>query len=53
MYLGDRLADDKPLSMSPALWTALGTSVVGIVLIGIYPQPLISVAQDLLKSWIH
>lgn len=53
MYLGDRIADDKPLSMSPALRTALAASIIGIVLIGVYPQPLISIAQDLLKSWGH
>jgi NADH-quinone oxidoreductase subunit N len=53
MYLGDRIADDKPLSMSPALRTALAASVIGIVLIGVYPQPLISIAQNLLKSWMH
>ncbi|HKP45499.1 MAG TPA: NADH-quinone oxidoreductase subunit N, partial [Pyrinomonadaceae bacterium] len=30
MYLGDRIADDKPLSLSPALQTALIVSVAGI-----------------------
>jgi NADH-quinone oxidoreductase subunit N len=53
MYLGDRIADDKPLSLSPALRTALAASIIGIVLIGVYPQPLITIAQDLLKSWMH
>jgi NADH-quinone oxidoreductase subunit N len=48
MYLGDRVADDQPLALSPALQTALVASLVGIVFIGIYPQPLISVAQKLL-----
>ena len=28
MYLGDRIADDKPLSLSPALQTALVVSLV-------------------------
>lgn len=48
MYLGDRVADDKPLSLSPALQTALVVSLVGILFIGVYPQPLIAVVQKLL-----
>jgi NADH-quinone oxidoreductase subunit N len=48
MYLGDRIADDRPLALSPALQTALIVSVIGIIFIGIYPQPLISIAQRLL-----
>jgi NADH-quinone oxidoreductase subunit N len=47
MYLGDRIADDKPLSLSPALQTALVASLVGILFIGIYPQPLIEIVQRL------
>ncbi len=48
MYLSDRVADDRPLSLSPALITALVVSLVGIIFIGIYPQPFIKVAQGLL-----
>ncbi|MGH9874250.1 MAG: NADH-quinone oxidoreductase subunit N [Pyrinomonadaceae bacterium] len=47
MYLGDRIADDKPLSLSPALQTALVVSLVGIIFIGVYPQPLIQIVQSL------
>ncbi|HVQ39948.1 MAG TPA: NADH-quinone oxidoreductase subunit N [Pyrinomonadaceae bacterium] len=47
MYLGDRVADDQPLSLSPALSTALVVSLVGILFIGIYPQPLIEIVQRL------
>ena len=47
MYLGDRVADDQPLSLSPALQTALVVSLVGILFIGIYPQPLIEIVQRL------
>ncbi len=47
MYLGDRVADDQPLTLSPALKTALVVSVIGIIAIGIYPQPLIAIAQKL------
>ena len=47
MYLGDRVADDQPLSLSPALQTALVVSLAGIIFIGVYPQPLISITQKL------
>jgi NADH-quinone oxidoreductase subunit N len=50
MYLGDRIADNKPLSLSPPLQTALVFSVIGIIVIGIYPQPFIALAQDLIAS---
>ena len=49
MYLGDRVADDKPLSLSPALQTALALSLVGIIVVGVYPQPFVKVAQQLLQ----
>jgi NADH-quinone oxidoreductase subunit N len=52
MYLGDRIADNKPLALSPALQMALVVSVVGIIVIGIYPQPLIRLAQDLMGSLV-
>jgi NADH-quinone oxidoreductase subunit N len=48
MFLGDRIADNKPLALSPALETALYASVAGILIVGVYPQPLIQLAQDLL-----
>ncbi len=44
MYLGDRVADDKPLMLSPALQTALVVAVLGVILVGVYPQPFISLA---------
>jgi len=47
MYLGDRIADDKPLSLSPALTGALVACLVGILFIGVYPQPLIVIVQKL------
>jgi len=48
MYLGDRVADDKPLSLSPALQAALVVCLVGIIAIGIFPQPVIELTQRLL-----
>ena len=50
MYLGDRVADEEPLTMSPALRTAMIASLVGIIFIGIYPQPFIVLAQKLIPS---
>ncbi|HEV8431611.1 MAG TPA: NADH-quinone oxidoreductase subunit N [Pyrinomonadaceae bacterium] len=50
MYLGDRVADNKPLALSPALQLALVVSVVGILVIGVYPQPLIKLTLALIPS---
>jgi NADH-quinone oxidoreductase subunit N len=50
MYLGDRVADNKPLALSPALQTVLIVSVVGVLVVGVYPQPLIKLAQDLIHA---
>ena len=50
MYLGDRIADDRGLSFSPALWAALSVSVIGIIFIGVYPQPFIDLAKTLTAS---
>lgn len=48
MYLGDRIADNQPLELSPALRTALVVSLAGIIFIGVYPQPLIDLTQKLI-----
>ncbi len=50
MYLSDRVADERPLALSPALMTALVVSLVGILFIGVYPDPFIKVAQGLLGT---
>jgi len=50
MYLGDRVADAEPLTMSPALRTAMIASLIGILFIGVYPQPFIVLAQKLFPS---
>jgi len=50
MYLGDRVADEEPLTMSPALRTAMIASLIGIIFIGVYPQPFIVLAQKLMPS---
>ena len=50
MYLGDRIADEQPLTMSPALKTAMVAALVGIIVIGVYPQPFIVLAQKLIPA---
>ncbi|MDQ1612320.1 MAG: NADH-quinone oxidoreductase subunit [Pyrinomonadaceae bacterium] len=50
MYLGDGVADARPLSLSPALRAALVVAVVGVIVIGVYPQPFINLAQSLVSS---
>ena len=48
MYLGDRVADDRPLALSNGLRAALVVSVVGIIFVGVFPQPFISIAEKLI-----
>ncbi|HJS25491.1 MAG TPA: NADH-quinone oxidoreductase subunit N [Pyrinomonadaceae bacterium] len=48
MYLGDRVADNKPLSLSPALQVALAVAVIGVIVVGVFPQPFIKLAQNLM-----
>jgi NADH-quinone oxidoreductase subunit N len=50
MYIGERVADDRPLALSPALKTALVVALIGIILVGIFPQPFINLAQHLMKQ---
>jgi NADH-quinone oxidoreductase subunit N len=50
MYLGDRVADDEPLSMSHALRAGLVFSLIMIIFIGVYPQPFIALAQKLMPA---
>jgi NADH-quinone oxidoreductase subunit N len=44
MYIGDREADARPLSLSAPLRTALVACAVFVILIGVYPQPFIKAA---------
>ena len=50
MYLGDRIADEQPLTLSPALRTAMFAALIGILFIGVYPQPFIVLAQKLMPG---
>ena len=44
MYIGEREADARPLSLSAPLRTALVACAVFVILIGVYPQPFIKAA---------
>ncbi len=50
MYLGDRVADDEPLSLSYPLRAGLAISLILIIVIGVYPQPFIALAQKLIPA---
>jgi NADH-quinone oxidoreductase subunit N len=50
MYIGDREADARPLSLSAPLQTALVVCAVAVVFIGVYPQPFISAAEAVASS---
>jgi NADH-quinone oxidoreductase subunit N len=50
MYIGERVADDRPLALSNALKAALVAALIGIILVGIFPQPFINLAQHLMKQ---
>jgi len=50
MYLGDRVADEEPLTLSRPLQTAMVVALLGILFIGIYPQPFIVLAQKLIPA---
>jgi NADH-quinone oxidoreductase subunit N len=50
MYLGDRVADSKPLALSGALKAALIVAVIGVLIVGVYPQPLVKLAQELMAT---
>ena len=49
MYLGDRIADNRPLALSPALQVALAVAVIGVIVIGVFPQPFISLTQKMIE----
>jgi NADH-quinone oxidoreductase subunit N len=49
MYLSEESRDESVLSPSLALQIALCVAVVGVIFSGIYPQPIISIAQSLVK----
>lgn len=46
MYLSEGRDDDQPLAFPFTLRTALIVATIGIVLLGVYPQPFIALAQS-------
>ena len=52
MYLGDRIADNKPLALSPSLQTALVVSVILVIVSGIFPQPFIAITRVLIEPFV-
>src|SRR5437763_2696552 len=50
MYLGHRIADEQPFTMSPALKTAMVAELGGLIVIGVYLQPFIVLAQKLIPA---
>jgi NADH-quinone oxidoreductase subunit N len=50
MYIGDREADARPLSLSSPLQTALVVCAVAVILIGIYPHPFIKMAEAVITA---
>jgi NADH-quinone oxidoreductase subunit N len=50
MYIGDRAADPRPLALSTPLQTALVVCAVAVIFIGVYPQPLIKVAEAVVSA---
>ncbi len=50
MYIGDREADARPLSMSAPLRAALVVCAVFVVFIGVYPGPFIRAAESVVTA---
>jgi NADH-quinone oxidoreductase subunit N len=49
MYISPADGEPRPLSLSLGLQTALIVAVVGVVLLGVYPEPVIKLATALMK----
>jgi NADH-quinone oxidoreductase subunit N len=50
MYIGDREADARPLSLSAPLQAALAICAVAVIFIGVYPHPFIKAAEAVAAS---
>ena len=50
MYIGDREADARPLSLSTPLQTALIVCAVAVIFMGVFPQPFIKAAEAVASS---
>jgi NADH-quinone oxidoreductase subunit N len=50
MYIGDRPADERPLSLSPALRWSLAACAVFVIVIGVYPHPFIKLSEAVVST---
>src|SRR5690242_21463657 len=50
MYLGDRIADNKPLALSPALQVSLIFCLIGVIAVGILPHQVLKLTRDLVAT---
>ncbi|HLM55253.1 MAG TPA: NADH-quinone oxidoreductase subunit N [Pyrinomonadaceae bacterium] len=50
MYIGDRPADARPLSLSPALRWSLAACAVFVIVIGVYPHPFIKLSEAVVST---
>ena len=50
MYLGEREAEPRPLSVSPALTSALVVCAFFVIFIGVFPHPFIKMAEALVST---
>src|SRR5918998_718762 len=50
MYIGDREAEPRPLSLSAPLRAALVVCAVAVILIGVYPHPFIKAAESVVTA---
>jgi NADH-quinone oxidoreductase subunit N len=50
MYVSERVADERPLALSPALQASLVVCAVLVILIGVYPLPFIKAAETVVSA---
>jgi NADH-quinone oxidoreductase subunit N len=50
MYIGDRPADERPLSLSPALRWSLAACAVFVIVIGVFPHPFIKLSEAVVST---
>ena len=50
MYLGDRIADNRPLALSPALRVSLIACLIGVLAIGVLPHKVLKITRDLVAT---
>jgi NADH-quinone oxidoreductase subunit N len=52
MYVSERVADERPLAFSRPLGVALVACAVAVIFTGVYPQPVIKLAEAFVSSLI-